>query len=245
MRMAPARPDRAGGGARTIALGERLIPYVLRRSQRKTIGLRVDGRGVTVGAPHRARLGDIEDLIRKHGDWLIGKLDAWQERAAPERLPITDGMVLPILGREVGLRLAAGRNRAVWSAQGETLTLGLAPGTEPRGLLERALRERARAVFLARIAALAPVLGVPPPPLALSSARTRWGSCSSRGDIRLNWRLLFFPLPLVDYVVAHELAHLREMNHSPRFWSVVESLCPDWRQRRLQLRQLAPRMPLL
>lgn len=242
--MAPVKPE--SGGARTIALGGRLIPYVLRRSQRKTIGLRVDGRGVTVGAPHRARLGDIEDLIRKHGDWLIGKLDAWRERAAPERLPITDGMRLPLLGREVCLRvLEAGRNRALWSAQGEDLTLCLRPGAEPRGLLERALRERARAIFSARIAAMAPVLGVPPPPLALSSARTRWGSCSSRGGIRLNWRLLFFPLPLVDYVVAHELAHLREMNHGPRFWSVVESLCPDWRQRRLQLRQLAPRMPFL
>ena len=83
------------------------------------------------------------------------------------------------------------------------------------------------------------------PPLRLSSARTRWGSCSHHGGIALNWRLIFMPLAIVDYVVAHELAHLKEMNHSPRFWSVVEQLCPDWKTRRLELRRLAPQIPKL
>ena len=104
-------------------------------------------------------------------------------------------------------------------------------------MLEKALRDKARTVFAERLALHAPRLGVAVPPLRLSSARTRWGSCSHHGGIVLNWRLVFMPLPVIDYVVCHELAHLKEMNHSPRFWSVVEQLCPDWRARRLELRQ--------
>jgi predicted metal-dependent hydrolase len=72
--------------------------------------------------------------------------------------------------------------------------------------------------------------------LSLSSAQTRWGSASSNGTIRLNWRLIHFPMSSIDYVVAHELAHLREMNHSPRFWDVVRSVLPDYEQLRGSLR---------
>ena len=79
--------------------------------------------------------------------------------------------------------------------------------------------------------------------MALSSARTRWGSCSRRTGIRLNWRLIHFPLPIVDYVVIHELAHLREMNHGPRFWAIVATLCPDYREQRAELRRLAVTCP--
>ena len=83
-----------------------------------------------------------------------------------------------------------------------------------------------------------------PPPLSLSSARTRWGCCSASG-IRLNWRLIHLPLDLVDYVVAHELAHLREMNHSARFWAEVARLCPDWRERRAALKKHGGEIPLI
>ena len=117
------------------------------------------------------------------------------------------------------------------------------PAVDARVVLEKALRDKARCVFAERLAHYVPQLGVPPPPLRLSAARTRWGSCSHRGGISLNWRLILMPLPVVDYVVAHELAHLKEMNHSPGFWSVVQQLCPDWRARRLELRQLARRIP--
>ena len=81
------------------------------------------------------------------------------------------------------------------------------------------------------------------PPLALSAARTRWGSCSLRSGIRLNWRLIHFPADTVDYVVAHELAHLREMNHSPRFWAVVGEIYPDYQAARDELKRLAANCP--
>jgi predicted metal-dependent hydrolase len=126
-----------------------------------------------------------------------------------------------------------------------TLYLNPGPGSTPALLLEQALREKARAVFSERLALHAPRLGVAAPPLRLSSARTRWGSCSHHGGISLNWRLIFMPLTVIDYVVCHELAHLKEMNHSPRFWSVVEQLCPDWRRLRLELRHQARHIPRL
>ncbi|PZP68824.1 MAG: M48 family peptidase, partial [Delftia acidovorans] len=98
-------------------------------------------------------------------------------------------------------------------------------------------RDEAHRYLSERVAALAPRLGVPIPPLALSSSRSEWGSCSSRGRILFNWRLIQLPPRLVDYVVAHELAHLIELNHSPAFWQLVERLYPDWREARRALRR--------
>jgi len=242
--LADAAPT-TGETARRIVLGERTVDYVLRRAKRRTIGLSVDHRGLRVGAPVRATLREIEALLRRHGEWIVDKLDTWQARRDLPLLRLVDGLRLPFLGRSLTLHLALGANRGVWGAHaGEpTLTLCLrAPDAAPR-VLEKLLREKARHLFLERLAHYGPRLGVAPPPLALSSARTRWGSCSSRGGIRLNWRLIHFPLPVVAYVVAHELAHLREMNHGPRFWSIVAGLYPDYRAARRQLRELAPQCP--
>jgi predicted metal-dependent hydrolase len=110
-------------------------------------------------------------------------------------------------------------------------------------VLEKALRERARALFAERLAHYAGRLAHPLPALALSAARTRWGSCSTRSGIRLNWRLIHFPRDIVDYVVAHEVAHLREMNHSARFWALVGQLFPDYAQARRTLKELAADCP--
>ena len=228
--------------ARSIVIAGQAVAYQLRRSQRRTIGLAIDHRGLRVGAPTRARLGDIENLIHQHGQWVLDKLAAWRDRAHPGKLEITDGTVIFAVGEPLTIALTT-LGRAHW--QFGPGTIYLRPDAEhPAGqLLERALREKARTVFAERLAIHAPLLGVALPALRLSAARTRWGSCNHRGDISLNWRLILMPLAIIDYVVAHELAHIREMNHSPRFWSVVEQLCPDWKARRLELRQLARQIP--
>jgi predicted metal-dependent hydrolase len=233
-----APPLAPGETSRSIALGERTVSYVLRRARRRTIGLLIDHRGLRVGAPQRATLREVESLILQHGDWVTRKLDEWRDRRVPAVPVIADGMQLPVLGGAFTIRLALGTNRGIWNMQGSerALTLCLRSTAEAPRVLERALRERARALFGERLAHYAPLLGVDTPRLSLSAARTRWGSCSARTGIRLNWRLLHFPLPVVDYVVVHELAHLREMNHSPAFWAVVESLCPNWRELRRELR---------
>lgn len=232
---------RSGEEARKIALDDRIVPYLLRRGTRRTIGLSIDHRGLRVGAPRRTSLSEIEALIRRHAAWVVGKLDEWHTRRRPQLLAIEDGLRIPFLGSEIQIRLAVGANRAIWGTG--TLTLCLKPGAAPGRLLEQALRERAREHFAARLAIHAPLLHVEPPPLALSSARTRWGSCSRRSGIRLNWRLVHFPEPIIDYVVVHELSHLRHMNHGPDFWALVETLCPDYRTARVELQHLAASIP--
>jgi len=230
--------------ARRIVIAGQAVSYELRRSQRRTIGLSIDHRGLRIGAPTRARIGDIENLIHEHGQWVLDKLAAWRERPAPTRLAVADGTVISVLGEALAIAFTT-IGRARWQFGPGRLYLRVTPGTDANALLEAALRDKARTVFTDRLAIHAPRLGVAPPPLRLSSARTRWGSCSHHGGIALNWRLILMPLPLVDYVVCHELAHLKEMNHSPRFWSVVEQLCPDWQTLRRELRQQARLIPIL
>jgi predicted metal-dependent hydrolase len=230
--------------SRSIVIAGQTVSYALRRGRRRTIGLSIDHRGLRVGAPSRARIGDIEKLILEHGQWVLDKLANWRERPPPVTQSLTDGTVISILGEALTITITP-IGRARWQWIGDKLHLWPSAATGAAPLLEKALREKARSVFSERLAIYAPALGVAPPPLRLSSARTRWGSCNHRGDIALNWRLIFMPLPVLDYVVAHELAHLREMNHSPRFWAVVEQLCPNYKALRAELRVLAKTIPNL
>jgi predicted metal-dependent hydrolase len=238
--MPKATPDAA---ERSITLAGREVAYRLRRSRRRSIGLTIDHRGLRVGAPLAAGIGDIELLIRRHGSWVLGKLDAWRERPPPPVLAASDGMTVFAFGvpLTVAIRTAG---RTGWRIDGGRLELAVPPGRSAEDVLASALRAHARELLAGRLAIYADRLGVAIPPLRLSSARTRWGSCSPRG-ISLNWRLLFVPLAVADYVVAHEVAHLHEMNHGPRFWSIVGQLCPDWRARRDELRRLGRDIPQL
>lgn len=239
-------PLRAGETLRRIALGERLVAYRLRRARRRTIGLTIDRRGLSVGAPLRASLGEIERLIHRHADWVTRKLDEWQARPATAALPLADGVRLPLLGHALTLRLSPGNDQIAWIAPDSThpiLALGPRRPEDAPALLEEALRERAHAHFADRLVFFTARLGLPVPPLALTAARTRWGSCSRISGIRLNWRLIHFPPALIDYVVAHEVAHLLEMNHGPRFWAVVERLCPEHASARAELRRHAAVLP--
>ena len=234
----------AGESAHCITLADRVVPYVLRRSARRTIGLSIDHRGLRASAPQRASLREVETLINKHADWVTRKLNEWQQRKRPEKLRIVDGVKLPLFGEMLEVRLASGANRVFWSTfPGPTLTLCLRQPADTGRQLEKALRSRAQQHFAERVAHFSAQLGVKQPPIALSSARTRWGSCNPKTGIRLNWRLVHFPRHVVDYVVVHELAHLREMNHSRRFWAVVERACPDYRAAREELKALAAHCP--
>jgi predicted metal-dependent hydrolase len=218
------------------------LTYHLRRSQRRTIGLTIDQRGLRVGAPHKAQLADIEKLIHQHSAWVLDKLADWQTRPIAQKHEITDGCVISILGAPLTVRITQS-DRPHWEFSGGALHLRPTTKVNAGNLLNTALREKARHVVAERLTIYASELGVATPPLRLSSARTRWGSCSPHGSIALNWRLILMPLSILDYVVCHELAHLKEMNHSHRFWSVVAQICPDWRTRRRELRQTAPQLP--
>jgi predicted metal-dependent hydrolase len=120
-----------------------------------------------------------------------------------------------------------------------TLRLGLPLNAEPpqiRDAVQAWLMRQAKVLFVERLNHFAPQLGVQWQRVSLSSAATRWGSASANGEIRLNWRLVHHKRDVIDYVVAHELSHLRVMDHSPRFWETVQSVMPDYAQRRRVLK---------
>lgn len=223
----------------------RELRYTLRRSTRRTLAMQVDARGLRVAVPLRCAAGEVEVFVRQHAQWAFARLAALAERQQGSAFAIVDGATFPLLGHPCRVRLGGGRG-ARWApaADGHDELWLPAAAADHAALLQRAVRGRALAWFGGRVAEYCHRLGVAAPPVRLSSARTRWGSCSLRSGIRLHWRLIHLPPALGDYVVAHEVAHLLEMNHSPRFWSVVESLYPDWRAARVRLRAAAAGLPL-
>jgi predicted metal-dependent hydrolase len=195
-------------------------------------------------------LGEVEGVLREKSDWIVRKLHEREERTRrtmQARIEWRDGAAVPFLGETVIVVVdpratAAVLNTAAQALPGVprlTLHVGLPHGAQPDQLREAVqswLQRQARRIFEERCQLYAPRLGVRVRRISLSSASTRWGSASADGSIRLNWRLVHFGLPILDYVVAHELAHLREMNHSQAFWEVVRSVLPDYEQVRGRLR---------
>jgi hypothetical protein len=238
---------------RRIVLGHYAVDYELKRSSRRSIGFMIDDDGLHVTAPRRAILTDIDNAIRAKQRWILTKLHERGERRAKraERAPLVweDGARLPYLGGEITLRLQpAARSHCVFDLEARELQVGVTPGLSEWQLKERIklwFQAEAKRLFIERLDFYAPQLGVRYSALTLSSAGTRWGSCTIGGSIRLNWRLVHYALPLLDYVVVHELAHLREMNHSPRFWAVVGSVYADYDGARLELRRRSHEMPVL
>jgi predicted metal-dependent hydrolase len=226
---------------RHILLGSRIVEYTLRQAPRRRLALNIDERGLRVAAPRMISIAEIEAFIRGNTDWVLTKLDEYASRTQ-RHLAIRDGQRLPLLGEEMEIRVVAGCNRIRW--HDDALVLEARADADLDAMVRRALQRRAHELFSRRIEHYGCGIARSTPPLSLSSARTRWGSCSASG-IRLNWRLIHLPLPLIDYVVAHELAHLEQMNHSPRFWAVVERLYPDYRTARAELKRRTPGLPLI
>ncbi len=247
--MAQPGPDSAGlelplGLRRSVLiaqaqtlLGDTLIHYTVKRSRRRRrISLTVDEQGLRVGAPWRASDHAIDDLLRKHASWILKKLAEWHARRPPPR-HWQDGDTLMLQGQALRLTLASGLQDIQLHHDRMVVSPGQAGSADAiRTTVTDWLRRQALQCFRERVAHFHPLLEVAEPEIRLSNARTRWGSCHVNGRIRLNWRLIQFPLRLVDYVVVHELAHLVEMNHSPRFWDAVARLIPDYGARRSEIR---------
>jgi len=220
-----------------VPLAGGILAYRLVRAKRCTLGLSVAGEGIEVRAPRHATLSDIDAFIREKERWIRKRL------AGPRRVPFIwqAGARLPWLGRMLTLVL---RDGETWLSEDE-LRLGLADGANLRERALEWMRGEARAFFRERVAELSRPLGLRVSGVGVSDARTRWGSCGASGRLLLNWRLMLLPPRLIDYVVAHELAHLRELNHSPCFWAVVATLYPDHRSARRELNTLAHTLPEL
>ncbi len=235
---------------REILLGAHRVAYELRRARRHSIGFVVGTEGLSVSAPRWVGLGEVEAALREKQAWILRKLQEQRERASrleAARVEWREGGTIPFLGDTVILVLDPRTTGAVLHAADETLPgvprltlhLGLPQAAEPdqiRDAVQSWLQRQAKRIFEERCQLFAQRLGVRMTRLSLSSAVTRWGSASADGSIRLNWRLVHFGLPVIDYVVTHELAHLREMNHGPAFWDVVRSALPEYEQARGVLR---------
>lgn len=233
-----------------LLLGEHRVAYELRRARRRSIGFSVGPEGLAVSAPRWVGLAEIESVLQEKSTWILRKLHEQQQRAHRQmaaRVEWQEGGSIPFLGETVILVLDPRATGAVLHTAADalpgvphlTLHLGLpqqAGADQIRDVVQSWLQRQARRVFEERCADYASRLGVRVRRLSLSSAATRWGSASADGSIRLNWRLVHFGLPVIDYVVAHELAHLREMNHSAAFWDVVRSVIPGYEQARAALR---------
>jgi predicted metal-dependent hydrolase len=235
---------------REIRLRDHLVAYAFRRARRRSIGFVVGTDGLSVAAPKWVGVGDVEAALREKADWILRKLAEQQERQQrlqAAKVDWRDGTAIPFLGETIivvlDVRAGVTKAGAVLNTDAAalpgvprlTLHIGLPHTATPeqiRDTVQSWLQRQARRVFEERCRHFADQLGVRYTRLSLSSAQTRWGSASANGSIRLSWRLIHFAMPTIDYVVAHELAHLREMNHSPRFWDVVRSVVPDYERAR-------------
>jgi len=236
----PAPPPAAR--TRHLLIGARVVEYRL-KSGATRLSMTIDERGLRIGTPRGGTLADIEAFVQAHGAWVLKKLDELARAGRPRHLAIKDGVRLPLLDSEAEVRVLPGANRVRWVA--DILVLEARPVADLGRLATRALQQRALAHFTGRLAHYTSLLDLAAPKLALSSAQTRWGSCSKQSGIRVNWRLIHLPAHLGDYVVAHEVAHLLEMNHGKRFWAVVGSMYPEWNAARAELKQRATGLPIL
>jgi predicted metal-dependent hydrolase len=200
--------------------------------------LTVDDRGLIISAPWRSTERRIAGIIRDAEGWVLRKLAVWS--TYPSRKPSwAHGDTIKYLGRNLRLHLTEGR-AAAGATLGDADCLQVAlpePGDAEavRAAVLKWYRHHATSNFTERIDLYARLYGLATPRLFLSGAQTRWGSCNAKREVRLNWRLIQALQPTIDYVVAHELAHLVEMNHSPRFWNLVAAVCPHHKEARAEL----------
>ena len=226
---------RTAKSALLIRLGGREVEYRFVRRRRRTLGITVDADGLQVSAPLRAPWRDIEGFVREKERWILAKLDEWAVAPRPVVLRGVTGERLPLFGEMVELHKRAGPARR----EGNTIGFSGVPQ------LVRWMKATALETLRPRAAHFAALLGREAPPLALSNARTQWGVCTEDGTIRLCWRLVHIEPALIDYVVAHEAAHLAELNHSPRFYRLLASLYPDWSAARARLELAGAALPIL
>jgi len=177
----------------------------------------LDGR-VTLSVPPGLDLGTARAFLVEKADWVRGHLARRQEAVT-----IAAGAVLPVEGRPRLIAIGPGRG-PVLAPDGLSLGAGRPAGPQAAAFLKCLARDRLSAACDRHAA----TLGRDYTRLSLRDSRSRWGSCSCEGRLMFSWRLAMAPPEILDYVAAHEVAHLAEMNHSPAFWSVVEDLCPDY-----------------
>lgn len=226
-----------------FVLEDETLHFELRRSSRRSIGITVQpGGAVVVTAPNRASMGKIFETLQKHGRWVRRQVTKLQNTPLPPPPPRwIEGELHAFLGHPYPLRLMQGEGKGVWRTDHELLVHLPKPQKREmvRQVVEGWMQEEASVIFLHRMEALSrstPALEVQKSPtLKLRRMKSRWGSCSPDGRILMNTHAIKLPLRLVDYILMHEMCHLKVPNHSPDFWAYLGRCLPDWQRRKATL----------
>lgn len=219
----------------TVELDGELVPLDIQINGRaRNISLRVDERtgGVELVLPRFVARAEGLAFVEEKTQWLLSQI-----RALPPRIPFEDGAIIPVLGADHRIVHQEGARGTVWidDVQGTLNVAGQAPHIARR--VTDWLKARARAEVSGRAHHAADQLSQRVRKIQIRDTRSRWGSCSEDGRLSFSWRLMLAPEQVLDYVVAHEVAHLVELNHSDRFWRLVDQLCPGNGPAKLWLRR--------
>jgi len=213
------------------------------RSNRRTIALILERDGsLTVRAPKRAAMRDIQNFIHEKADWIERSREKLKAIVTVPKKEFADGETFLFLGKDYELRLIPHQRQTLHFDSGFTLKASARPRGE--AVFTQWYRSQALTIFTERVTYYATLHGFSPKQVKVNSAKTRWGSCSTNGTINFSWRLVMAPLDVIDYVVIHELVHLRIKNHSQKFWQAVAQLCPEYKSHKKWLRDHGEKLTL-
>jgi len=230
---------------REITFGTRTIPFIVERSaRRETVSISVDlADGVIVKAPEGLDSAAVDEVVRNKAPWVVQRLAAFEELGpVPEPHEFMSGETFTYLGRQYRLlvRPEAGRRGASVKLKGAWLEATVPAQGEQAPLVHQALqawyRRLAAQRLPERVRLYTGKLGIDEPAVLVRDQQKRWGSCTAKGELRFNWRIVMGPMSLVDYVVAHEVCHLVVANHSAAFWKLLGTILPDHEARKERLR---------
>lgn len=227
---------------REIQLGAERIAYLLRESNRaKNISLKISmEKGLEVVVPVNYPTSHVETLLRDKEKWILQKLSLISQRAQQKKEnSLVEKQAVSFLGKSYPLVLVLQQGYPEVELIEDRIIVMLPQDHQDKvvQILESWLRYQAKEIIMQRLEFAAKGLGVHYKQVFIKDQKTRWGSCSSQGNLNFNYRLVMAPLPVIDYLVAHEAAHLIEMNHSRKFWALVERICPNYRVQRKWLKE--------
>ena len=229
----------------SIFIGDKELKYILTRSSRKTIGIAIEKNGsVKVTSPTKVSENYINQLLQQKSEWIVKKLKECETSTAKTKKTkvFEEGESFSYLGKEYKLKLfnSSTLKKPAVRLNGENIVIAFPNNLEAEKLRE-ALKQwyvvQFKLIIAERIKHYSSMIGVLPKRITIREQKTRWGSCSARGNISFNWKLIMAPLETLDYVVVHELCHMREMNHSKEFWKLVEGIFPQYKKCRVWLKE--------
>ena len=242
--MVPANPSRSTiVGKRKIILNGQAVPYIIKRSSvAKYARLEISSAGLTIVIPKSYKLERIPDLLREKGRWVLSKLAKYsQAQLAIDERELKSGDTIPYLGQDIEVVIQQIQGNAdTVKLDRNKLVVGIRTNNHRLYLaLESWYRIQAGKFIREKVDEVSAYLGVRYNRITIRGQKTRWGSCSRRGNLSFNWKLMMAPEPVIDYVIIHEIAHLKEMNHTKKFWLLVAQHCPGWRQHKKWLKDHA------